>query len=188
MSENSSSREETKSIVEKYIHFVNKTVERFEQIGNLVVDDKITPTRVNTAMGHFFKVNNGLLIEYQRAKIEHADLQIQFKKRWDKLFTQAKQEVIASYEDTKIKPSVTEFEVQARQLNDGEYYTWQEKLILAEAEEKLFLRMIDTLEKYDKILSSLSSNMKSEMKHLDTDLRMSFEPKYDNRKISRRFD
>lgn len=160
--------------VNSYIEFVNDMIEKYKKIGELIDPDSntVTPEKINSALSLYYNVSLALCAEYQRAKITYEAMSIDFQNWKDKNFEEAKATVLAEYEDKKIKPSVTEFETRARTLHEAEYSLRNMELQEAESRMRFLLRMLDTLNKYDSILTAISYNMRSELKALSLDDRM----------------
>lgn len=164
----------TEDYVEEYIDFVQDMINKYKSIGDLVdtATDEITPAKINTALSKYYNVSLALCAEYQRAKINYEAKSIEFQNWKDTIFEQAKAAVLAEYSETKIKPSVTEFETRSRTLNAQEYTRRTMELHTAESKMRFLLRMLDTLNKYDSILTAISYNMRSELRALSLDDRM----------------
>ena len=160
--------------VDSYIAFVNDMIDKYKKIGELIDTDSqtVTPEKINSALSLYYNVSLALIAEYQRAKITYEAMSIDFQNWKDKNFEEAKMTVLAEYEDKKIKPSVTEFETRARTLHEEEYAYRTMELQEAESRMRFLLRMLDTLNKYDSILTAISYNMRSELKALSLDDRM----------------
>ena len=160
--------------VNSYIEFVNDMIEKYKKIGELIDPDSntVTPEKINSALSLYYNVNLALCAEYQRAKIQYEAMSIDFQNWKDKNFEEAKATVLAEYEDKKIKPSVTEFETRARTLHEAEYSLRTMELQEAESRMRFLLRMLETLNKFDSILTAISYNMRSELKALSLDDRM----------------
>ena len=161
--------------VNNYIEFVNDMIDKYKKIGELIDTDTqtVTPERINSALSLYYNVSLALIAEYQRAKINYEAMSIDFQNWKDRNFEEAKATVLAEYENnTKIKPSVTEFETRARTLHEAEYSLKSMELNEAESRMRFLLRMLDTLNKFDSILTAISYNMRSELKALSLDERM----------------
>lgn len=161
--------------VNNYIEFVNDMIDKYKKIGELIDIDTqtVTPERINSALSLYYNVSLALIAEYQRAKINYEAMSIDFQNWKDRNFEEAKATVLAEYENnTKIKPSVTEFETRARTLHEAEYSLKSMELNEAESRMRFLLRMLDTLNKFDSILTAISYNMRSELKALSLDERM----------------
>lgn len=160
--------------VDSYIVFVNDMIDKYKKIGELIDTDSqtVTPEKINSALSLYYNVSLALIAEYQRAKITYEAMSIDFQNWKDRNFEEAKATVLAGYEDKKIKPSVTEFETRARTLHEEEYAYRTMELQEAESRMRFLLRMLDTLNKYDSILTAISYNMRSELKALSLDDRM----------------
>lgn len=166
------------SITERYIKFVDDMIQSYNKIGNLINSEsgEITPEKINTALALYYNTSLALIAEYQRQKINFEAETLEFKAWEDEKFEEAKHSVFADYEDTKIKPSVKEFETRMRRINKDE---WLERsMVLTESQSKMrfLLRMMDTLQRFDNILTTISYNMRAEMKSLSLDSRMNATP------------
>ena len=169
------------SIFEEYIKFVRDIIAKYKGIGELVLpsETEVTPRRLNAALADYYSTCAGLNAEYQRAKMEHISAKNSFDRWWDTIFIDAKKRVIADYarEDVRgVKPSVTEFETRARLDNADRYYDTKERLDALEAQAHFLLRMLETLASYDRVLTTLSNNMRSELFSISIDRRANSDP------------
>ena len=167
-----------KIFAEDYIQFVDKMIKSYQKIGDLINDDtgEITPEKINSALALYYNTSLAIIAEYQRQKINYEAESIEFKVWEDNRFEEAKRAILEEYADTKIKPSIREFETRMRTMFADE---WKEKtLSLTEAESRMrfMLRLSDNLQKYDGILTTISYNMRAEMKSLSLDSRMNAAP------------
>ena len=165
-------------LMEQYVSYVTKTIEKCKKVGDLVdeLQDVVTPARLNTALALYFNVSVWLIAEYQRQKIVFEINKREFDAWKDTIFEQAKTQVLSEYAETKIKPSVTEFETRARYMNRTEYQQRLAELETSESRMRFLLRMTDLMKSYDSILTTLSSNMRQEMRTLSLDSRMNASP------------
>ena len=166
--------ENFESIAQRYVRYVESMVSEYRTIGDLVDNESetITPEKINTALSQYYNMSLAICAEYQRQKINYESLKLEFDIWQDTIFEEAKRQVIAEYSETKIKPSVKEFETRARMNHLEEYSERSMNLTEAESKMRFMLRMLDTINKYDSILTAISYNMRSEMKALSLDDRM----------------
>ncbi len=167
--------EETRDI-ESYIRFVQNTIDKYKDLGDLIRGNEVLPSKVNYALAQYYEISGMLNSEYQRAKMEHLDAERDFTAWYDKKFEIAKEEVIAEYASTKTKPAVKEYDIRVRTRYADEFKEWQIRVTHAEAQMRFILRMMDRMDRYDKILTTLSNNMRSEMMVLSIDKRANSSP------------
>lgn len=165
-------------LIEQYVKYVSETIGKCNEMGNLVneLEGAVTPQRLNTALAKYFDISSWLIAEYQRQKIVYEAEKREFDFWKDEMFEQAKRQVIYEYAETKVKPSVTEFETRARTMHKDEYEAKLSSLETSEARMRFLLRMTDLMKSYDSILTTLSSNMRQEMRSLSLDMRMNSTP------------
>lgn len=157
----------SEKIISDYIEYVQKTIEKFSKIGSLISDNNISSHLLNMALAQYYDISLVLNSEYQRQKIEHALLETDYQIWYDEKFSYAKEIVRAEYEDSKsIKPSVKEYEVTLRRTFKDEWRKWDLDIKESEARVQFLLRMRESLNKYDGILTTLSHNLRSEIKSL----------------------
>lgn len=174
--------------LQEYIDFVQDVVSKYQEIGDLVNQDEISPAKLNRALSMYYNVSLGLNSEYQRAKKEKTDLELEFQVWEDEHFEKAKKTVQSDYEGTKIKPSVTEYQTRMRTMFKDEYIEWKTAINDAESKVRFYLRLFTALDKYDSILTTISYNMRSEMKALSIEERSNKDPDYaSNNKIRSEF-
>jgi hypothetical protein len=136
----------------------------------------------------YYNISLGLNAEYQRAKKEKTDLELEFQIWEDEHFEKAKASVQSEYEGTKIKPSVTEYQTRMRTMFKDEYVKWKKAINDSDSKVRFYLRLFTALDKYDNILTTISYNMRSEMKALSIEERSNKDPHYaSNNKVRSEF-
>lgn len=152
------------TFAEEYVKYVSEMIARFKQIGELVIDDEISPQLLNRALSDYYNVSMALNAEYQRVKVTRVQLELQFETWHDTAFEAAKLEVLDEYKANKsIKPAIKEFEVRLRSSNRKEFDEYQIQLKEYDIKERFLIRLMTTLEKYDRILTTIAQNMRTEM-------------------------
>lgn len=182
----------TEQATQNYIEYVQSTIQEFQNIGNLLSDDQteISPQRLNIALSQFYNISLSLNAEYQRQKMNHEALDTEYQVWYDEKFYRAKEKVISEYSEgaRSIKPSVKEFESTLRRDNKEEWKAWNLAVKESEAKTRFLLRLMETLNKYDSILTTISYNMRSEMRALSIEDRSNKNPEnVPNNKVRRRF-
>ena len=154
--------------------YVENALEKFGEISKLANADTVSPQSVNRALAEYTQASLGLIAEYQRVKMELLDLEEDYKRWYDECFDEAKKAVRTEILESgsKTKPSLKETEIKLRNLYRRDYTIWAERLKVADAKVRFMLRMLDTYRKFDSILVTLSSNMRSEMQNLSLAERM----------------
>lgn len=162
------------TMVGNYIAYVDSVIKKFDRMGRVANNAmEVTPQSVNTALALYDSVHDGILAEYQRVKAQHEAMEIEYTLWEDEKLSKAKQKVLEEYSGNKsIKPSVKEFEVQMRLDNKEEWKDWKYRITESDAKERFILRLLEKVNRYDKILTTLSANMRSEMMSLSLDRRM----------------
>ena len=173
--------------IEDYINFVQETTAEFSEIGNLINEDRgeVSPLKLNRALAQFYNISLALNSEYQRQKINHLALTTDYQEWYDNAFVRAKEKVIESYSggNKTIKPSIKEFETTLRVDNRKEWKEWELKVKTSEAKVRFLLKLRETLNRYDSILTTISYNMRSEMRALSIEDRSN--AKTENTRIRR---
>jgi hypothetical protein len=155
------------SMVEDYILFVQKSVEKFRSIGQLIRQDEVAIDKVFKAMANYFNVCLALNSEYQRLRIEKVDIEIEYEAQYADWFTEAKQSLYIQNDEKKAKPALKEIEQQIITTHKLDYFIWKKRLAKADAKCDFFIRLRETLNKYDGILTGLASSMRSELRALN---------------------
>lgn len=168
---------ETTKLIEDYIRYVQETLSTFSKIGNLINGEEISPNLLNKALAEYYNTSLALNSEYQRQKINHSVLETEYQIWYDEKFLEAKRIVITEYSETKsIKPSIKEYEIALRSSFKKEWLEWDLKLKDSDSKTQFLLRLRETLNKYDSILTTISNNMRSEMRSLSIDSRSNANP------------
>ena len=82
-------------------------------------------------------------------------------------FQEAKASLYSVNEEKKAKPALKEIEQQIIATHRLDYFVWKRRLASAEAKCEFFIRLRETLNKYDGILTGLASSMRSELRALN---------------------
>jgi hypothetical protein len=154
------------SIVEDYIHFDQENIEKFKDIGQLIRQDEVAIDKVFKAMANYYNVCLSLNQEYQRLKIEKVDLEIEYEAKYADWFQEAKTTLYSANEEKRAKPALKEIEQQIISTHRFDYFVWKKRLASAEAKCDFFIRLRETLNKYDGILVGLAASMRSELRAL----------------------
>jgi len=163
-----------------YINYVNTQIEKFGRTAKLIENNSISPESLNRALGEYLEVNLALLAEYQRAKLNEASIADQYQQWYDKAFTNVKEQMNADSEKS-IKFALKEYEIQLRHQYSKEYYEWSSRIKKSQMKVRFLLRIVDLYKKYDNILTTLSANMRSEIKSLSIENRMNANPNMVNK-------
>jgi hypothetical protein len=170
--------EVTEKIVERYVGFVEEILSKYRKLGELIDSENfVTPDRINYALAMWYQCFDGIEAEYQRAKIQHRALSLEFQAWEDQKFEEAKIDVISDYKESKnIKPSLKEFDTRMRKLNREEYLRKKMELEEMDSKVRFLLKQREKLSKYDATLTTMSYNSRSEMKSLSLEDRMNATP------------
>jgi hypothetical protein len=117
-------------------------------------------------MANYYNVCISLNQEYQRYKIEKVDLEIEYEAKYAEWFQEAKTSLYSANEQKKAKPALKEIEQQIIATHRLDYFIWKKRLAGAEAKCDFFIRLRETLNKYDGILTGLAASMRSELRAL----------------------
>lgn len=172
--------------IENYISFVKTEVAKFKQIGNLINEDlnEVEPSAINRALASYYDICLMLHAEIQREKINLSIIQTDYQIWYDEKFTIAKKTVQNEYKEIgSIKPALKEYEVRLRLDFKDEWRDWQMRLAEADVKVSFYRRQRDTLNRYDSILTTISHNMRSELRSLTLDNRTNRNPEISNSNI-----
>jgi len=157
---------------DRFLAYVETLLERFSSTGDLIAEQSVSPEKVNRALAEYKDVLDELAKEYQKIKIEHATVELEFEMWYDDRFEEARAAVMDLYKETKtIKPAVKEYDTWARTHNKSEYKDFKEKLIVLDAQSQFLIRQRETLWKQESILVTIAANMRGEMRALGIDRR-----------------
>jgi hypothetical protein len=154
------------SMVEDYVLFVQENIAKFKDIGQLIRQDEIAADKVFKAMANYYNVCISLNQEYQRFKIEKVDLEIEYEAKYAEWFQEAKTALYSANEEKKAKPALKEIEQQIIAEHRLDYFVWKKRLASADAKCDFFIRLRETLNKYDGILTGLAASLRYELRAL----------------------
>jgi hypothetical protein len=155
------------NIVEDYILFVQENIVKFEGIGQLIRQDEVAIDKVFKAMANYYNICLSLNQEYQRLKIERVSLEIEYEAQYADWFQEAKAALYSVNEEKKAKPALKEIEQRIIASHKLDYFVWKRRLAIAEVKCDFFIRLRETLNKYDGILTGLAASMRSELRALN---------------------
>jgi len=158
--------EQQSEFVEDYVKFVSKEIKKFEAIGDLIRLKEVPIDKVFKALANYYNVCLALHAEYQRAKISKLDIEIEYEAKYADWFQEAKSSLYYANEEKKAKPALKEIEQQIIASHKLDYFVWKRQLATAESKCEFFIRLRETLNKYDGILVGLAASMRSELRAL----------------------
>jgi hypothetical protein len=164
-------KSDVENMVEDYVLFVQENIGKFKDIGQLIRQDEVALDKVFKAMANYYNVCISLNQEYQRLKIEKVNLEIEYEALYAEWFHEAKTAVYSLNEEKKAKPALKEIEQQIISLHRLDYFIWKKRIASAEAKCDFFIRLRETLYKYDGILTGLAASMRSELRALNIEER-----------------
>ena len=171
-------QESNERLVDDYVAFVTRTSKKYERIGDIATGNEITPDKVNYALSMYYDVCRMLNEEYQRVKVEKTALEIEYDEIYAGWFQEAKTLLVQENASKSTKPSLKEIEQQVKSSHHIEYYEWQRTLAQAEMKCEHYIRMRETLNKFDSILTNLAVNLRSELRALNIEDRANARQKY----------
>jgi len=151
---------------QSYLQFVENQIKEFQILGDLTRGDEIPMDKVFHSMSMYY--NTALMLNslYQREKIRLKDLELSYEEWYSNRFADAKAAVRAENEGKNVKPALKEYEMYIKEAYRDDYFQWQRRIVDAECKCDFFLRLRETLNKYDNILCNLASAMRSELRAL----------------------
>lgn len=158
--------ENNSEFIENYIKFINENIAKFEQIGDLVRDGVVPLDKVYKALANYYNVCLSLNSLYQQSKIEKLDAELLWEEMYAGWFSQAKESLYSITADKRAKPALKEIEQEIIAKHKLDYFVWKRKLATQDAKCDFFIRLRETLNKYDGILTALASSMRCEMRAL----------------------
>jgi hypothetical protein len=158
--------EKESDFIEEYIKFVTEEIKKFESIGDLIRMNEVPVDKVFKALANYYNVCLALNLEYQRAKVAKSDIEIEYEALYSEWFQEAKSSLYFANEEKKAKPALKEIEQQIIASHKLDYFVWKKRLSNAELKCDFFVRLRETLNKYDGILTGLAASMRSELRTL----------------------
>lgn len=168
-----------------FLNHANKQIKEYRRLVNLAKDGEVRPADLNAALANYTNILLALIQEYQKAKLAEYRIERQFEQWYDERFAEAR---AALSQDTppSVQPAVKSIENKIRVDNADTYDEWKTAVAYAEFRTSYAKRLVDSMDKFDRILTTLSQNMRSEMKSLSLDSRMNANPHVANNNKVRR--
>lgn len=161
-----------------YVKYVMDMTSDVRRIGNLINEsnDQIVPAAVNTALALYLNTNIAVLSEYQRQKITYENIQLAYDLWYSEQYEKAKIQVQSEYQEKSIKPAVKEYDTRVMTMDPTLYTEKNVELKTSLDRMRFMLHLREILASYDRILTTISSNMRQEMVSLSLDNRMNATP------------
>jgi len=176
---------EENEILLEYQEYVTKFIKKFSRMSRLIRDNEIAPSELNYALGMYLEITQALLTEYELIKAKDFYAELDYDEWYAEKFEISKQEVIKEYSDynngiklksNQTKPSVKEYTLRLQSKFPKEYREQLEKKSIIHFEMRFILKLLDTMKKYDNVLTTLSNNMRQEMRSLSAINRANADP------------
>lgn len=167
--------EQDSKAVENYINYVQDKINQIKDTSDLIEDLHILPQRLNYALANYIDVHLGLQAEYQRLIKEKKKLEKSFNMWWDEKFVETR-DALRVTRSASSSLSVKEIESQLRVDNKKSYMEKTEEIEDLQEQTDFIKTLIDIWNKEDKILVTLSNNMRTEMISLSVEDRANRRP------------
>lgn len=175
--------------VKEYLDFVQSIQEKVKSVGNLVSgNEEVTPYAVNRALALYYNTNLELIRVYEEQKVRHLDIQNDFEQWYDEKFEECRAEIMDMYENVggkTVKPAAKEYDTRVKTKYSAEYNRRKKALDVAESRVSYLRKLFEILKRYDTILTTISYNMRSELKSLSIEKRANTDP--EKNKVRRGF-
>ncbi|MGL5913509.1 MAG: hypothetical protein ACRCZB_05035 [Bacteroidales bacterium] len=171
-------KKETDKMIEEYIEFVQKSIKKFSDIGDLVRGEEVPSDKVFKALASYYHICTTLNSEYQRIKIEKVGAELEYDDIYSEWFQEAKAELVAENTRTTAKPALKEIEQLIKHKHRNDYNLWKIKLASLESKCDFYIRMRETLHRYDSILTNLAVSLRSELRALNIEDRANAREKF----------
>lgn len=155
--------------IQRYIEFVQSTIEKYRKNVDLIHDDRITPATINEALANYSSILFILTSEYQRKKAEAYETQLDFEAWWDEKFVEKRRALNDVNLPASKWASKQEIESEVRATYSVEYKAWKTVLFELDSKVSFYRQLLENWKKFDSILISLSHNMRSELKALSVE-------------------
>lgn len=159
--------EKSSDFIGDYVNFITENLAKFESIGDLVRMNEVPIDKVFKAMANYYNVCLALDAEYQRAKIAKLDEELEYEAKYAEWFQEAKASLYSVNAEKKAKPALKEIEQEIIAKHKIDYFIWKRRIAAAEAKCDFFIRLRETLNKYDGILTGLAASMRAELRALN---------------------
>lgn len=155
----------------EYVDFVLKSIETYRNYSDKLTSDdfQVYPQDVQYLLASYQSAKFGLLAEKHRRLQHWRLLSRQFKRWWNTKVDEARTELTANIKAGGKFPALKEYSIKAEEAHKQEYSDWQDRVEDAEDKYKFMEDLKKDWDEFQTILSSLNSNMKSELKSLSID-------------------
>lgn len=163
---------------DEYVEFVLKSINDYKKFSDKLLGDtyEVHPQDLQYILANYQSVKFGCLAELQRRMRNNKTIKRKYAQWWNEKVSSARGELLSTMPSGKF-PALKEYSIKAQEDNAKEYDDWQEKI--QDAEDKYdFLKMLKTdWDSFQFILSTLNSNMTSELRSLSVDRDYQSKPK-----------
>lgn len=152
--------------VDSYIEFVQQQIDKFIKHSKLIRYEAISPYDINKALAEYTNINLTLIAEYQRIKMNYAELKDEFQEWWDEIFIKAKSKLNPLSLASGKWSSVKEIEATARYDNREKFREWRGRLRGIEVKIAFYKRLLENWKNHKDILVNIAQNMRTEARTL----------------------
>ena len=163
---------------DEYVVFIMEKLNEYKKFSDKLLGDtyEVHPQDLQYVLANYQSVKFGCLAELQRRMRNFKTAKRQYAQWWNAKVAIARNELLSTMPSGKF-PALKEYSIKAQEDNFKEYDEWQERI--QDAEDKYeFLKMLKTdWDSFQWILSTLNSNMTSELRSLSVDRDYQSKPK-----------
>jgi len=155
-----------------YIQFVEDQIRNWKAVSKLSnPSGNVSPDLLDKALATYEETNLALIAEYERYKYRYEQEKEKFNIWFDEIFENARTTLNDPTLPAAKWASKSEIESHARVQNKGKFLEWKTKLNTMQAQVSFFRRVVDSWGRMDKILVTISSNLRSQLGALSTQSR-----------------
>lgn len=160
-----------------YIKFVEEQIAQWKSNIKLIRSGtiQVSPELLNKALGEYEEINLALIAEYERYKFQYEQEREKFNIWYDEIFESSRTSLNDPTLPAAKWASKSEIESHARVLNKNQFIEWKTQLNTMQAKVSFFRRLLDSWGRLDKILVTLSTNLRSQLGALSIQSRASKE-------------
>jgi hypothetical protein len=155
-----------------YMTYVKYMLDKYRSYTELIHDNDITPSSVNSALANYSKVQLCLIAELKRknAMLHYATQE--YNNWYSNKYSETRKKLTSEIESKSVKLGQKEIEYEMRVLFSEEMQKLEDKVFFAEEGVSYLTKILTAWDNFSKMLTSLSNNMRTEMITLNIGDRM----------------
>lgn len=146
----------------------SEKIDFIQSVGNMIVNDEITPEKLNETLANYWQVSRYLITLYESVSLEYEQMKLDYDCWYAETFIDCKATLNEDRSKSKFA-STSEIHQFLVANNIEEYRKKQNVLITAEKRRSFYAKLLDNWKANSQMIIQISQNMRTELLSLSTE-------------------